>query len=122
MMRTRTVGSLRGGDAGGEVTLCGWVAARRDHGGVVFIDLRDATGLVQVVIDPDNAEAFAAAERVRSEYVLSIEGLVRARPAGTANANLASNNELNCTGPLIVEKPRYAPTRGGRVKLTPMLV
>lgn len=70
------------------VAVCGWVHRRRDHGGVIFIDLRDREGLVQVVIDPDVPEAFAHAERVRNEYVLHIEGRVRLRPAGTENPNL----------------------------------
>ena len=72
------------------VVLCGWVHRRRDHGGVIFIDLRDREGLVQVVCDPDNAETFATAEKIRSEYVVTITGLVRRRPAGTVNANLVS--------------------------------
>ena len=71
-----------------DVTLCGWAHRRRDHGGVIFIDLRDREGLVQVVIDPDTPEAFAAAERVRNEYVLRIIGRVRRRPPGTENAHL----------------------------------
>jgi aspartyl-tRNA synthetase len=73
-----------------EVELCGWVHRRRDHGGVIFIDLRDREGLVQVVIDPDTEEAFANAERCRSEYVLKIRGRVRHRPEGTVNEDLAS--------------------------------
>ena len=70
--------------------MAGWVHRRRDHGGVIFIDLRDRDGLIQIVIDPDNQAVFAEAERVRSEYVLCIEGLVRPRPTGTANSNMAS--------------------------------
>lgn len=73
-----------------EITLCGWVNRRRDHGGVIFIDLRDREGLVQVVFDPDRAEVFATAERVRNEYVLQVKGRVRSRPAGTTNDNLRS--------------------------------
>ena len=73
-----------------EVTLCGWVNRRRDHGGVIFIDLRDREGLAQVVFDPDRAGVFANAERVRNEYVLKIQGRVRKRPAGTTNDNLRS--------------------------------
>lgn len=73
-----------------EVTLCGWVNRRRDHGGVIFIDLRDREGLVQVVFDPDRAEIFEIAERVRNEYVLRITGRVRLRPEGTANLELTS--------------------------------
>ncbi len=73
-----------------EVELSGWVHRRRDHGGVIFIDLRDREGLVQVVIDPDTEEAFANAESCRSEYVLRIKGRVRHRPEGTVNDDLAS--------------------------------
>ncbi|HHW76815.1 MAG TPA: aspartate--tRNA ligase [Xanthomonadaceae bacterium] len=73
-----------------DVTLCGWAHRRRDHGGVIFIDLRDREGLVQVVIDPDMPEAFANAERVRNEYVLRVVGRVRRRPEGTVNPNLAT--------------------------------
>ena len=72
------------------VELCGWVHRRRDHGGVIFIDLRDREGLVQVVCDPDNAATFATAEKIRSEFVVKVTGLVRCRPAGTVNANLVS--------------------------------
>ncbi len=73
-----------------DVTLCGWAHRRRDHGGVIFIDLRDREGLVQAVIDPDMPEAFASAERVRNEYVLQLIGRVRRRPEGTQNPNLAT--------------------------------
>src|SRR5690349_24188640 len=72
------------------VTLCGWVHRRRDLGGVIFIDLRDREGLVQVVCDPDNAATFATAEKIRNEYVVRVTGLLRRRPAGTVNANLVS--------------------------------
>jgi len=73
-----------------DVTLCGWAHRRRDHGGVIFIDLRDREGLVQVVIDPDTPDAFASAERIRNEYVLRLTGRVRRRPEGTCNPNLAT--------------------------------
>ena len=72
------------------VILYGWVHRRRDHGGVIFIDLRDREGLVQVVCDPDNASAFETAEKIRNEFVLKVSGRVRRRPAGTANPNLVS--------------------------------
>ncbi|MGF1642038.1 MAG: aspartate--tRNA ligase [Thiotrichales bacterium] len=72
------------------VTLCGWVNRRRDHGGVIFIDLRDREGLVQVVFDPDDPVMFEQAERIRNEYVLMVIGVVRRRPAGTENPNLKS--------------------------------
>jgi len=72
------------------VTLCGWVHRRRDHGGVIFVDLRDREGLVQVVFDPSIAEAFRTAERIRSEYVLQVTGTIRYRPEGTINQNLST--------------------------------
>jgi aspartyl-tRNA synthetase len=89
-MRTHKCGEINKQQLGATVEICGWVHRRRDHGGVIFIDLRDRAGLVQVVVDPDVAEAFAIAEHVRSEYVLKISGVVRDRPAGTINANLHS--------------------------------
>jgi aspartyl-tRNA synthetase len=82
---------------GQTVSLCGWVHRRRDHGGVIFVDLRDREGLVQVVCDPDRADMFKIAEGVRNEYCVQIKGLVRARPAGTENANLTSGKiEVLC--------------------------
>lgn len=87
-MRSHYCGELNEAHIGEEVTLCGWVHRRRDHGGVIFLDLRDRDGLTQVVVDPDTAEAFATADKSRSEYVLQIKGLVRARPEGTTNANM----------------------------------
>ena len=73
-----------------EVTLCGWVDRRRDHGGVIFVDLRDREGIVQVVFDPDAGEFFAQADKVRSEYVLKVTGVVRARSDATVNPNMAT--------------------------------
>ncbi len=79
------------------VTLCGWVHRRRDHGGVIFIDLRDREGLVQVVCDPDRAQTFATAERIRNEYCVKVVGVVRQRPAGTGNVNMKSGEiEVLC--------------------------
>ena len=90
MMRSHYCGQLNESLEGQEVTLCGWVHRRRDHGGVIFLDIRDREGLAQVVFDPDRAETFATADRVRSEYVVKITGKVRLRPAGAGNANMAS--------------------------------
>ena len=89
-MRTHYCGELSAALVDRVVTLCGWAHRRRDHGGVIFIDLRDREGLAQVVCDPDRAAAFAAAERVRGEYVLRVTGKVRRRPAGTVNPELRS--------------------------------
>src|SRR5690554_2183048 len=90
MMRTHYCGQIDESLLDGDVTLCGWVHRRRDHGGVIFIDLRDREGLVQIVFDPQSRESFAIAERVRSEYVLRVTGRVRRRPEGTENPNLAT--------------------------------
>nr|WP_298171578.1 aspartate--tRNA ligase [uncultured Pseudomonas sp.] len=90
MMRSHYCGQLNESLEGQEVTLCGWVHRRRDHGGVIFLDIRDREGLAQVVFDPDRAETFATADKVRSEYVVKITGKVRLRPAGAGNANMAS--------------------------------
>jgi len=89
-MRTHYCGRVGTADLGKTVTLFGWAHRRRDHGGVIFIDLRDREGLVQVVSDPDRQETFANAERIRGEYVIKVIGLVRKRPEGTTNANLHS--------------------------------
>ena len=89
-MRSHYCGQVNESLSGQTVTVAGWVHRRRDHGGVIFIDLRDRDGLLQIVVDPDTAAVFAEAERVRSEYVLAIEGLVRPRPAGTVNKDLGS--------------------------------
>ena len=87
-MRSHYCGSVAAPHIDQTVTICGWVHRRRDHGGVIFIDLRDHTGLVQVVFDPDRPEMFAMAERIRNEYVLQVNGRVRARPEGTVNPDL----------------------------------
>ena len=89
-MRSHYCGHINEQLVGKTVQLCGWVHRRRDHGGVIFIDLRDREGLVQVVINPDTPEAFKIAEGVRNEYVLQIIGQVNERPAGTINSDLAS--------------------------------
>ena len=96
-MRTQYCGLVSAAYLDQIVTLCGWVHRRRDHGGVIFIDLRDREGLVQVVCDPDRADMFHVAETVRNEFVLKITGKVRRRPAGTENTNLVSGEiEVLC--------------------------
>ena len=87
-MRSHYCGEINESLNGTEIEVCGWVHRRRDHGGVIFIDLRDREGLLQVVFDPDRPEIFAQAERIRSEYVLNVKGLVRPRPDGTVNQNM----------------------------------
>ncbi|ATJ82855.1 aspartate--tRNA ligase [Halomonas beimenensis] len=87
-MRSHYCGQLNETMVDQTVTLCGWVHRRRDHGGVIFLDMRDRDGIAQVVVDPDTAEAFANADRARSEYVLRIQGRVRLRPEGTQNPNM----------------------------------
>jgi aspartyl-tRNA synthetase len=89
-MRSHYCGQVNESLSGQEVTVAGWVHRRRDHGGVIFVDLRDREGLLQIVFDPDDAQLFAEAERLRGEFVIQVKGQVRPRPSGTANANLAS--------------------------------
>ncbi len=90
MMRSHYCGQVNESLTGQTVAVCGWVHRRRDHGGVIFIDLRDREGLLQLVFDPDAREVFAQAEKLRSEYVLRVTGKVRPRPAGTENPNLST--------------------------------
>jgi len=89
-MRTHYCGEANESLVGSTISVAGWVHRRRDHGGVIFVDLRDRAGLLQVVFDPDAAEVFAEAERLRGEWVVKVTGTVRPRPTGTANAHLAS--------------------------------
>jgi len=91
-MRSHYCGQVDQSMIGKQVSVCGWVHRRRDHGGVIFLDLRDREGLLQVVFDPDRADIFAGAERVRSEYVLAVRGVVRERPEGTINHNMATGH------------------------------
>ena len=96
-MRTHYCGQLTSQTIGQQVTLCGWAHRRRDHGGVIFIDMRDREGLAQVVCDPDRPDMFSIAESVRNEFCLKITGIVRARPAGTVNPNMPSGEvEVLC--------------------------
>src|SRR4051812_7600722 len=100
-MRTHYCGHVNEKLTGQEVTVAGWVHRRRDHGGVIFVDLRDREGLLQVVFDPDHA-SFKEAERLRSEFVVRVKGTVRARPGATANTNLASGQVELIAGELEV--------------------
>jgi aspartyl-tRNA synthetase len=96
-MRTHYCGELQTAHIGQSITLCGWVHRRRDHGGVIFLDLRDREGIAQVVVDPDTKESFTLAESVRSEFVVKLQGIVRARPPGTENADMPSGKiEVLC--------------------------
>jgi aspartyl-tRNA synthetase len=96
-MRTHYCGQVNESLTGKLVTVAGWAHRRRDHGGVIFVDLRDREGLLQIVFDPDKAVVFAMAERVRNEFVLKVTGLVRVRPPGTANTHLKSGQvEVLC--------------------------
>jgi len=109
-MRTHYCGQVTAEHIDQSVTVCGWVQRRRDHGGVIFVDLRDREGLVQVVYDPDNAEIFANAERVRNEFVLQVTGRVRRRPEGTINPNLATGEiEILGTGLVILNRAQTPP-------------
>lgn len=89
-MRTHYCGAINEKLEGQEVTLCGWVHRRRDHGGVIFLDVRDREGIAQVVFDPDYQESFQLADRVRSEYVIQVTGKIRMRPEGTHNPNMVT--------------------------------
>ena len=108
-MRSHYAGSVCAEQLGQHVTLCGWVHRRRDHGGVIFIDLRDREGLAQVVCDPDRPEMFKTAETLRNEFCIQITGLVRPRPQGTANPNLKSGEiEILCHS-IVVLNPSVTP-------------
>ena len=107
MLKSHSCGELTTEHAEQSVQLAGWVHRRRDHGGLIFLDLRDRTGLVQVVVDPSAAEsAYQAADVLRNEWVVSIIGIVQVRPAGTENPRIATGGieihatERGCTQPL----------------------
>src|SRR4051795_10919031 len=136
MMRTHGAGDLRAADTGSEVTLAGWVASRRDHGGVVFFDLRDSSGLVQVVVDPEQVTAASGASEPASgsghpsggavesdvhhigrEWVLQVTGPVRPRPAGTVNTELPTGGVEVAASAVVVlnraEPPPFPLTERG---------
>jgi aspartyl-tRNA synthetase len=108
-MRTHYCGHLNRDLIGQTVTLCGWAHRRRDHGGVIFIDLRDREGMAQIVIDPDTPEAFAIAETVRNEFVLKVVCKVRARPEGTVNPNIPTGEVEMLASEIEVLNPSLTP-------------
>lgn len=109
MMRTHYCGHLNREHIGQTVTLCGWAHRRRDHGGVIFIDLRDREGMAQIVIDPDTPEAFKLAESVRNEFVLKVVCKVRARPEGTVNLNIPTGEVEMLATEIEVLNPSLTP-------------
>ena len=108
-MRTHYCGELNSQHIGQTVTLCGWAHRRRDHGGVIFIDLRDRTGMSQIVIDPDTPEAFAIAESVRNEFVLKVTCKVRHRPEGTVNPNIPTGEVEMLASQIEILNPSLTP-------------
>ncbi len=108
-MRTHYCGLVTQALLGQTVSLCGWVNRRRDHGGVIFVDLRDREGYVQVVCDPDRADMFATAEGLRNEFCVQVKGLVRARPEGTVNESLKSGGVEVLCHELTVLNPSVTP-------------
>jgi len=109
-MRSHYCGQVTAEHIDQTVTVCGWVHRRRDHGGVIFIDLRDREGLVQVVYDPDKPVIFTTAERVRNEFVLQVTGIVRRRPEGTINPNLTTGEiEILGTDLVILNRAQTPP-------------
>src|SRR5660397_113398 len=109
VMRSHYCGLVTEALLGQSVTLCGWVNRRRDHGGVIFVDIRDREGYVQVVCDPDRAEMFRQAEGLRNEFCIQVKGLVRARPEGTTNDNLKSGKIEVLCHELTVLNPSVTP-------------
>ena len=108
-MRTNYCGLIDSSYLSKTVTLFGWVHRRRDHGGVIFIDLRDREGLVQVVCDPDTPQTFAIADRLRSEYVVKVQGRVRPRPQGTVNPNLKTGEVEVLASTIEILNPALTP-------------
>jgi aspartyl-tRNA synthetase len=109
MMRTHYCGDLNKTHIGETVTLCGWAHRRRDHGGVIFIDLRDREGIAQIVIDPDTKETFATAESIRNEFVLKVVCKVRARPEGTVNLNIPTGEVEMLASVIEILNPSLTP-------------
>src|SRR4051812_152193 len=112
-VRSHTCGQLRSSDLDREVTLCGWVSKRRDHGGLVFADLRDRYGLTQIVFDPalaNGQKAHELAGRIRSEFVIWVKGKVRSRPEGMTNTKMATGEiEVACHDIVILSEAKTPP-------------
>src|SRR6056297_3563371 len=108
-MRSHYCGEVDASHVGEQVELCGWVHRRRDHGGVIFLDVRDRSGIVQVVYDPDTEESFATADRVRNEFVLRMTGRVRRRPEGTVNPDMATGEVEVLGNTLEILNPSVTP-------------
>jgi len=108
-MRSDYCGSINRAHLGQNVTVFGWVHRRRDHGGVIFIDMRDRAGLLQVVCDPDNPATFKTAETLRNEFVVRVTGKVRPRPEGTVNTNLVSGEIEVLAGEIEILNPSLTP-------------
>jgi aspartyl-tRNA synthetase len=109
LMRSEYCGLINRKHLGQTVTVCGWVHRRRDHGGVIFVDLRDREGLLQVVCDPDTPETFRTADRLRGEYVITVSGKVRERPAGTVNPDLPSGEVEVLAREIAILNPSLTP-------------
>src|SRR5438105_15490873 len=110
MKRTIYCGDLRKDHVGRSATLCGWIHSRRDHGGVLFCDLRDRTGLVQIVFRPEKQDLFQQAQSLGNEYVVEVSGTVSERPEGTRNSNIATGDvELNDDQVTILERSKATP-------------
>ena len=110
MLRSADCGSLRGENTGEQVTLAGWVARRRDHGGIIFLDLRDRSGIVQVVFNPETAaDATRVAEEVRPEWVVQVKGTVTRRPEGSENPAIATGDVEVMASEFTVLNPSLTP-------------
>ena len=117
-MRSIYCGAVTLENVGQTQTVCGWVHRRRDHGGVIFVDVRDRSGLLQVVINPSSPEIFTVAEQLRNEYVVKITGTVRPRPEGTVNADLATGQiELVAEEVVILKCCRNPTFYGGSISM-----
>src|SRR5690606_39367307 len=110
-MRSHYCGQVNRASIGDRIAVAGWVHSRRDHGGVIFVDLRDREGLLQVVFDPSAPEVFEEAERLRGEYVVAVEGLVRPRPEETVNPSLPTGEvELVADNVTVLNKSQTPPS------------